>query len=105
MRCICILTIPTFFGRAGRSVLRALIFGYVIAGPLFNLLFNTKEVIRTFGCTSQLTYNLTKTRFDLMFKPFQQVYYVYLYNMFTHIYNYSKYSDLTIYDINNIQFL
>ncbi|OAD55040.1 DC-STAMP domain-containing protein 1 [Eufriesea mexicana] len=54
-------------------MLRALIFGYIIAGPLFNLVYNTKEVIRTFGCTSQLTYNLTKTRFDLMFKPFQQV--------------------------------
>ncbi|KAK9310033.1 hypothetical protein QLX08_000508 [Tetragonisca angustula] len=72
VRCICILTIPAFFGRAGRSMLRALILGYVIAGPLFNLVYNAKEVVRTFGCTTQLTYNLTKTRFDLMFKPFQQ---------------------------------
>ncbi|XP_076749463.1 protein sneaky [Xylocopa sonorina] len=72
VRCISILTIPSFFGRAGRSMLRALIFGYIIAGPLFNLVYNAKEVVRTFGCTSQLTYNLTKTRFDLMFKPFQQ---------------------------------
>ncbi|XP_068987148.1 protein sneaky [Bombus flavifrons] len=72
VRCISILTIPAFFGRAGRSMLRALIFGYIIAGPLFNLVYNAKEVVRTFGCTTQLTYNLTKTRFDLMFKPFQQ---------------------------------
>ncbi|CAK9814408.1 Protein sneaky [Anthophora quadrimaculata] len=72
VRCICLLTIPAFFGRAGRSMLRALIFGYIIAGPLFNLLYNAKEVVRTFSCTSQLTYNLTKTRFDLMFSPFQQ---------------------------------
>ncbi|KOC61897.1 DC-STAMP domain-containing protein 1 [Habropoda laboriosa] len=72
VRCVCILTIPAFFGRAGRSMLRALIFGYIIAGPLFNLVYNAKEVVRTFSCTSQLTYNLTKTRFDLMFGPFQQ---------------------------------
>ncbi|XP_029042861.1 protein sneaky [Osmia bicornis bicornis] len=72
VRCVCILTIPAFFGRSGRSMLRALVLGYVIAGPLFNLVYNTKEVMRTFACTSQLTYNLTKTRFDLMFKPFQQ---------------------------------
>ncbi|KZC06683.1 PREDICTED: DC-STAMP domain-containing protein 1-like [Dufourea novaeangliae] len=72
IRCVCALTIPAFFGRSGRSVLRALVFGYVIAGPLFNMVYNAKEVVRTFACTSQLTYNLTKTRFDLMFKPFQQ---------------------------------
>ncbi|XP_078050611.1 protein sneaky isoform X1 [Augochlora pura] len=72
VRCICVLTIPAFFGRSGRSVLRALVFGYIIAGPLFNMAYNAKEVMRSFACTSQLTYNLTKTRFDLMFKPFQQ---------------------------------
>ncbi|XP_011864564.1 PREDICTED: DC-STAMP domain-containing protein 1-like [Vollenhovia emeryi] len=72
MRCICLLTIPTFLGRSGHNVLRALILGYVIAGPIFNLTYNGKEVVRTFACTTQLTYNLTQTRFDLMFKPFQQ---------------------------------
>lgn len=36
-------------------------------------MYNGKEVMRTFACTTQLTYNLTQTRFDLMFKPFQQV--------------------------------
>ncbi|XP_012271973.1 E3 ubiquitin-protein ligase DCST1 [Orussus abietinus] len=72
VRCICLLTVPSFFGRAGRSVLKALVLGYVIAGPIFNLTVNGKEVVRTFACTTQLTYNLTRTRFDLMFKPFQQ---------------------------------
>ncbi|XP_024880185.1 E3 ubiquitin-protein ligase DCST1-like [Temnothorax curvispinosus] len=72
VRCICLLTIPTFLGRSGRNVLRALVLGYVIAGPIFNLTYNSKEVVRTFACTTQLTYNLTQTRFDLMFKPFQQ---------------------------------
>ncbi|KYM76230.1 DC-STAMP domain-containing protein 1 [Atta colombica] len=72
VRCICLLTIPTFLGRSGRNVLRAIILGYIIAGPIFNLTYNAKEVVRTFACTLQLTYNLTETRFDLMFKPFQQ---------------------------------
>ncbi|XP_076289582.1 protein sneaky [Lasioglossum baleicum] len=72
VRCVCTLTVPAFFGRSGRSMLRALVFGYIIAGPIFNMVYNAKEVVRTFACTSQLTYNLTKSRFDLMFKPFQQ---------------------------------
>ncbi|XP_015586402.1 E3 ubiquitin-protein ligase DCST1 [Cephus cinctus] len=72
VRCVCLLTIPAFCGRAGRSVLKALVLGYVIAGPIFNLTYNGKEVVRTFACTTQLTHNLTKTRFDLMFKPFQE---------------------------------
>ncbi|KAK2574984.1 hypothetical protein KPH14_008745 [Odynerus spinipes] len=73
IRCICILTIPAFFGRSGRSVLRALVLGYIIAGPVFNLTYNAKEVIRSFACTAKLTYNLTRTRADLMFEPFHQV--------------------------------
>ncbi|XP_054001811.1 protein sneaky isoform X2 [Hylaeus anthracinus] len=72
VRCVSLLSVVSFFGRSGRGVLRALVFGYVIAGPMFNMVINAKEVVRTFACTSQLTYNLTKTRFDLMFKPFQQ---------------------------------
>ncbi|XP_012260976.2 protein sneaky-like [Athalia rosae] len=72
VRCICVLAIPAFCGRAGRSVLKAMVLAYVIAGPIFNLAYNGKEVVRTFACTTQLTYNLTKTRLDLMFKPFQQ---------------------------------
>lgn len=53
--------------------MKALVLGYVIAGPIFNIAYNGKEVVRTFACSTQLTYNLTKTRFELMFKPFQQV--------------------------------
>ncbi|KAI4492143.1 hypothetical protein M0802_010040 [Mischocyttarus mexicanus] len=70
IRCICILTFPAFFGRAGRTVLRALVLGYIIAGPIFNLTYNAKEVIRSFACTAKLTHNLTKTRADLIFEPF-----------------------------------
>lgn len=31
---------------------------------------NGKEVIRVFDCSTKLTFNLTKTRYDLMTKPF-----------------------------------
>ncbi|NP_001123272.1 DC-STAMP domain containing 1 [Nasonia vitripennis] len=71
-RCVCLLTIPGFFGRAGRSVLKALVLGYIIAGPVFNLTYNAKEVMRSFACSGQLTFNLTKTKYDLMFRPFHQ---------------------------------
>lgn len=43
-----------------------------ILGPIENLSINAKEVIRVFTCSSILTFNLTKTRFDLMTKPFQE---------------------------------
>ncbi|XP_014288715.1 protein sneaky [Halyomorpha halys] len=72
LRCTCLLTFPAFCGRAGRGALKALVIAYVIAGPVTNLTANTKEVIRSFACTVTLTYNLTKTRFVLMFKPFQE---------------------------------
>ncbi|XP_034941255.1 protein sneaky [Chelonus insularis] len=72
IRCISLLTIPAFLGRSGRSVLRALVLGYIIAGPILNLTYNGKEVVRTFACTTQLTYNMTKTRLNLMFQPFHE---------------------------------
>lgn len=71
IRCIALLSFPTIGGHAGRGVLMALIVAYVIAGPVANLATNGKEVARTFSCTTSLTFNLTKTRFELMFKPFQ----------------------------------
>lgn len=72
IRCICVLTLPAFFGRAGRVLLRALILGYIIAGPICNLTYNGKEVIRSFACTAKLTYNLTRLRADLTFEPFHR---------------------------------
>ncbi|XP_022909836.1 protein sneaky [Onthophagus taurus] len=72
IRCISLLSIPNFVGRSGRSVLKALVFAYIISGPIHNLTENGKEVVRVFGCTTSLTFNLTKTRFELMFKPFTQ---------------------------------
>lgn len=72
IRCIALLSIPAFCGKAGRGVLKALVLAYIISGPIANLTNNGKEVVRVFACTTTLTYNLTKARFELMFKPFTQ---------------------------------
>lgn len=72
IRCISLLAIPSFCGKAGRGVLKALVLAFIISGPIQNLTDNGKEVVRVFACTTQLTFNLTKTRFELMFKPFAQ---------------------------------
>lgn len=72
IRCISLLSMPAFGGKAGRGVLKALVLAYIISGPIANLTNNGKEVVRVFACTTTLTYNLTKARFELMFKPFTQ---------------------------------
>ncbi|XP_055371591.1 protein sneaky [Condylostylus longicornis] len=70
IRCIICLIYLGCLGKSGRSYLRALFFALVISGPITNMVLNTKEVVRVFACATILTYNLTKTRFDLMTKPF-----------------------------------
>ncbi|XP_065156113.1 protein sneaky-like [Atheta coriaria] len=72
IRCISILALPTFVGQSGRGVLKSLVFAYLLSGPIENLTVNGKEVVRVFGCTTSLTFNLTKARFELMFKPFAE---------------------------------
>ncbi|XP_069686085.1 protein sneaky [Periplaneta americana] len=72
IRCISLLTVPSFCGRAGRGVLKAVVLAYMLAGPLQNITYNGREVVRIFACSATLTYNLTKTRFDLMVRPFAE---------------------------------
>lgn len=69
-RCISTLLWMGLFGKVGRNILKTIIFTLVITGPIDNIIVNSKEVIRVFSCSSYLVYNLTKTRFDLMVKPF-----------------------------------
>lgn len=70
IRCITLLTFPNFGGKVGRGVLKAMVIAFIISGPIENLTNNGREVVRVFACTASLTFNLTKTRFELMFKPF-----------------------------------
>lgn len=70
VRCISILILLGFCGKAGRSVLRTIIFTFILVGPIDNIIVNTKEVVRVFSCSTSLTYNLTKAKFDLLTSPF-----------------------------------
>lgn len=70
IRCISSLTIPIFGGKVGRGVIKTFVLAFIISGPVENITDNGKEVVRVFACTTSLTFNLTKTRFELMFKPF-----------------------------------
>ncbi|KAK9887184.1 hypothetical protein WA026_020637 [Henosepilachna vigintioctopunctata] len=72
IRCISVLSLPVFAGKSGRGVQYSLILFIVIAGPLENISNNGREVVRVFACSASFTYNITKTRFELMFKPFTQ---------------------------------
>lgn len=70
VRTVTFLLFASLTGQSGLSYLRACAFALVISGPIANLLANANEVARVFSCSTELTYNLTKTRFDLMAKPF-----------------------------------
>ncbi|XP_049303981.1 protein sneaky isoform X9 [Bactrocera dorsalis] len=72
LKCITLLIFMGMAGKSGRSYLRALSFAYIITGPIANLAANGGEVVRVFACATTLTYNLTKTRLDIMIKPFQK---------------------------------
>ena len=73
-RCISTLLWMGLFGKAGRNILKTIIFTLVITGPIENITVNSKDVIRVFSCSTYLVYNLTKTRFDLMVKPFKNAF-------------------------------
>ncbi|EFA10523.1 protein sneaky [Tribolium castaneum] len=70
IRCITLLTLPSFGGKVGRGVIKTFVLAYILSGPVDNITVNGREVVRVFACTTSLTFNLTKTRFELMFKPF-----------------------------------
>ncbi|XP_037950473.1 protein sneaky-like [Teleopsis dalmanni] len=75
IRCILFLLVISIFGSSGRTYLRALCFATVLSGPIENLSLNGGEIVRVYTCANILTYNLTKTRLDLITKPFQRVLY------------------------------
>lgn len=75
VRCLGLLAMPTFCDKSGQRVLVTMVFAYIMAGPLNNITKNGSEVIRVFTCSGALVANLTKTRYELMFKPFQEALY------------------------------
>lgn len=73
-RCIIFLILLQACDKVGRNILKALILFYMLTGPINNLVLNSKEVSRVFDCSFELTYNLTKTRLDLILKPFTKAF-------------------------------
>ncbi|XP_059059041.1 protein sneaky-like [Achroia grisella] len=69
LRCISLLTFPMYCGKPGRGVLKAIVLTYVVAGPITNMGLNAKEVVRVFACSTQLSYNLSRTKHALISKP------------------------------------
>lgn len=82
---------PTFCDKSGQHVLVTMVLAYVLAGPLTNITRNGSEVIRVFTCSSEMVYNLTKTRYELMFKPFQEA----LFNLKVQLYSVTQVSRRT----------
>lgn len=69
-RCISFLIWFEFGGKVGRNVIKTVIIGMLLTGPINNIIRNSMEVTRVFVCSTQLTFNLTKTKLDLATKPF-----------------------------------
>lgn len=78
VRCVTLLTFPSLCSKSGRGVLKTIVLAYVLGGPFMTISNNAKEAVRVFGCTTNLAYNLTKTRYELMVKPFQVLSYRHL---------------------------
>ncbi|KAL4704250.1 hypothetical protein ACJJTC_016268 [Scirpophaga incertulas] len=72
LKCICALIIPMYCGKPGRSVLKVVVLTYVIAGPITNMGLNAKEVVRVFACGTELSQNLTETKYDIISESFLQ---------------------------------
>ncbi|XP_047536538.1 protein sneaky [Vanessa atalanta] len=69
VRCISLLLLPMYCGKAGRGILKAIVLTYVVAGPITNMGLNAKEVVRVFACTTQLSYNLSKHIYAQSYHP------------------------------------
>ncbi|KAJ8717106.1 hypothetical protein PYW08_005505 [Mythimna loreyi] len=72
VRCICLLIFPMYCGKAGRGVLKAVILTYVVAGPITNMGLNAREVVRVYACSTQLSFNLSKQRYEVLVEPLKR---------------------------------
>ncbi|XP_053401543.1 E3 ubiquitin-protein ligase DCST1-like isoform X2 [Mercenaria mercenaria] len=68
-RCVCILLIPTFMGKAGRSYLGAYAVVFLIAGPIENIVDNAQDITRSLTCAAQLSANHTKAKWKFRLQP------------------------------------
>ncbi|KAL4235199.1 DC-STAMP domain-containing protein [Mactra antiquata] len=68
-RCICILLVPTFMGKAGRSYIGTFAIAYLIAGPIKNIVDNTQDITRSLTCSAELSANHTAAKWKFRLQP------------------------------------
>lgn len=68
----CILTLIGFesFSRGGRNFFRAALIMALVVGPVNNIVVNSIELARTLECSVNLAYEVTLTKYKLMFRPY-----------------------------------
>lgn len=74
VRCIILLTIPSFSGKSGRHIIIAIITSAILTGPVANITCNIEEIMRTYSCSNSLAQNLSQARYDLLVKPFKMAF-------------------------------
>ncbi|XP_071788132.1 E3 ubiquitin-protein ligase DCST1-like [Asterias amurensis] len=74
VRCIVLLSVPTFFGRFGRSLITSYAIFLLVTGPMNNIMLNADESSRAISCTTDLTFNHSKEIFKLLYKPFHDAF-------------------------------
>ncbi|XP_052816598.1 DC-STAMP domain-containing protein 2-like isoform X2 [Mya arenaria] len=53
-RCIMAVVLPNFFTGKGRALFLSIIFGFLLTGPIANIVHNAKETGSSMGCTVEL---------------------------------------------------
>ncbi|CAN8009298.1 unnamed protein product, partial [Ixodes pacificus] len=72
-RAISWLIVPFLCGRAGRAMLVTASVSLVLKGPVENMMGNSKVAVDSFLCLGRLSYNHTKERLLLMYKPIKRI--------------------------------
>ncbi|XP_059487047.1 protein sneaky [Neocloeon triangulifer] len=70
VQCVGLICATLFCSRNGRRTLQAMLFALLITGPGNNMISNTKEAVRTFGCAAELAFNISKDYAYLTVTPF-----------------------------------
>ncbi|XP_072145634.1 protein sneaky-like [Dermacentor andersoni] len=72
-RSISWLLVPFLCGRAGRSALVTASVSLILRGPIESMMINSKVAVDSFMCLGALSYNHTKERLLLMYKPIKRI--------------------------------
>ena len=73
LRCVILIILPTFCGKAGRGYVMTFAVAYLLAGPVKNIVLNAQEASRAVACSTELSSNLTKERMKLRLTPLKNI--------------------------------